>query len=483
MMYGAMGRSARSGVGLFLAVCLFVLGLSVSFAQAFTRGFTDDVWFTSSSPSLWIKRTTATGAKRVLLEVDWEAVEPKKPRPNVDPTDPNGPQFDFGYLDARIREFAHSGLSVALLVTDAPSWAEQTGGPDDPPPDAKSLLTRGAWRPDPTAFGQVATALARRYSGSFGDPLHPGQTLPRVRYFQAWAEPNLSVHLAPQWVRSNGRLVAESPTIYRNLLNAFYAGIKRIMPSDVVLTSGFEGFGDPASTSSSARMPPVTFLRGLLCLNSNLQAVCHTQTHYDVLASDPYAVFSPSTHAFSPTDATAPDLHRLTRIQHAALRAGTLVPNVRKQLWVTEFSYDSKPANPYALSLAKQARWLEQSFYVFWAEGVNTVIWYLVRDQAATYNPDLYYSGVYLYSGRKKPAFTAYRFPFVVMPHRGRGRVWGISPVRGRVAVQHKQGRRWKTLFRIHASAGGVFVHRVSAQLHGNFRARVNRQTSLVWHR
>lgn len=478
MKFGAKGQEARGWALAFACVCLSLVGLVALPTQAmgFTRGFTDDVWFTSSTPSVWLQKTEATRAKQVLLEVDWQTVEPKKPRPNLDPTDPNGPQFDFSYLDARLRIFAASGLSVALLVTDAPRWAEQPGGPP-------AMESTGGWRPDPTAFGHLGAALARRYSGGFPDPLHAGQALPRVRYLQAWAEPNLSVHLSPQWVRSNGQLVEQSPTIYRNLLNAFYAGVKGVMPSDQVLTSGFEGFGDPPSASNNARMPPVEFLRGLLCLNANLGVACHSQTHYDVLASDPYAVFSPTTHAVSPTDATAPDLGRLTRVQRAALNAGTLLPRTHKKLWVTEFSYDSKPANPYALSLAKQARWLEESFYVFWNEGVNTVIWYLVRDQAPTYHSNDYYSGVYLYSGKAKPSFTAYRFPFVVMPFGHAARVWGISPSAGSVSIQRKHGRRWRTLFRLHASAGGVFVRRISGGLHGNFRARIHRQTSLVWHR
>lgn len=150
---------------------------------------------------------------------------------------------------------------------------------------------------------------------------------------------------------------------------------------------------------------------------------------------------------------------------------------------MTEFSYDSNPPNPTAVPLATQARWLEESFYVFWREGVSSVFWYLVRDQPGDDFNTSYFSGVYFYNGTKKPSFEAYRFPLVVMPYRRGATVWGISPRRGRVAVEHQTGRSWKTLFGSRARAGGVFVRNISATLRGNFRAVVDGETSLTWRR
>jgi hypothetical protein len=476
---GRRGATRARILGVIACIAAFCLSAAAAHgAPSLIRGFTDDVWFTTSNPLYWVHQTAATGAKRVLLEVDWESIEPNKPKPHSNPTDPQNPAYGFSYLDARVRLFAGSGLSVAMLVTNAPRWAEHPGG-------SPTLEATGGYRPDPVAFGQMAQALARRYSGSFPDPLHPGRNLPRVQYFQAWAEANLSAHLSPQWIRSQGQLVEAGPAIYRQMLNHFYAGIKAGDSHAQVISTGLGPYGDVASTSDSARMPPAEFLRGLLCLQGrNLQpASCPDPAHYDILAMDPYAVLGPTVHAYNPDDVSAPDLGKLTRIQRKALSTGRLLPHARKQLWVTEFSYDSKPGNPYGVSLATQARWLEQALYVFWNQGVNTAIWYLVRDQLPTFNPNNYYSGVYRYSGAPKPSFTAYRFPFVVMPSSGRGRAWGISPARGSVAVQHRQGRRWVTLFHVRVSAGGVFVHKVSARLHGNFRAKVGKQTSLVWHR
>ncbi len=80
-------------------------------------------------------------------------------------------------------DLSSHGLQVLLNITFAPTWAEGAGRPASARP--------GTWRPDPAQFASFATAAARRYDGHFPDPLQPGAILPRVRYWQAWNEPNL----------------------------------------------------------------------------------------------------------------------------------------------------------------------------------------------------------------------------------------------------------------------------------------------------
>jgi hypothetical protein len=159
---------------------------------------------------------------------------------------------------------------------------------------------------------------------------------------------------------------------------------------------------------------------------------------------------------------------------------GRALPRKHKQLWVTEFSYDSNPPNPTGVSTARQARWLEEAFYLFWKEGVSTAVWYLLRDQTGDLSTH-YFSGVYFHDGKPKPSQTAYRFPFVVMGSGRTATAWGIAPRRGVVAIERRRGHMWKTLARVHASAGGVFVHPLPAGLHGSFRALVDGESSLVW--
>src|SRR5947209_6915368 len=96
------------------AITTISLGLPAAAhaARPLTRAFTDDVWFDAGWQP-WVHRTVVSGAKVVLLEVDWAAVEPRPPAPGADPTDPSGSQFNFGYVDQVLREFAGSGIAPA----------------------------------------------------------------------------------------------------------------------------------------------------------------------------------------------------------------------------------------------------------------------------------------------------------------------------------------------------------------------------------
>jgi hypothetical protein len=221
----------------------------------------------------------------------------------------------------------------------------------------------------------------------------------------------------------------------------------------------------------------------VLCLNTALKKQpCADPPHFDILASDPYdEIAAPTTPAANANDASAPDLWKLTKVVRAGLAAHTVLPAGRKPLWVTEFSYDSNPPNPYGLPLQRQARWLEESFYVFWREHVSTVFWYLVRDQVGSFQTQ-YFSGVYFHNGKPKPSLQAYRFPFVVMPAGHQAQVWGIAPYSGKVTVQRLAGKNdWKTVFSFQRSAGTTFNQTIPLSAHGAYRAVSDGVVSLTW--
>ncbi len=86
----------------------------------------------------------------------------------------------------------------------------------------------------------------------------------------------------------------------------------------------------------------------------------------------------------------------------------------RHPVWVTEFWWDSNPPNPSGAPLGVQARWIEQSLYLFWKAGASAAINFQIRD--ATERPNVragFQSGVFFSDGRPKPSLTAFRFPFV----------------------------------------------------------------------
>jgi hypothetical protein len=356
-------------------------------------------------------------------------------------------------------------------VTNAPRWAEGNHRPSRAP--------AGTWKPRPSALADFGHAIARRYSGHFRDPTLPIKTLPHVRYYQLWAEANLSINLSPQWSHSH----PVSPDHYRKMLNAFFGGVKGVQRGDQVVTSGLAPYGD--HHPGGQRLPPVLFWRGLLCLKGNAlrPGHCGSAAHFDVAAHNPINEGPPTQHAISPTDASTPDLGRIKRVIRKGLSTGGAKPKGKKPLWATEIWWDSKPPDPHGVPAAKQARWLEQSFYVLWRQGASKVVWFLIRDQAP--NPSFsttYQSGLFLRKGTPKPAYRAYRFPFVAdRLSKGKVRVWGEAPHSGSVAVQRKSNGHWRTLKVLHAGSNRVFTAKIRLKGKSSLRARQGGEESLPW--
>jgi hypothetical protein len=446
--------------------------------RALTTGFSADPVLTSGSAATrtpWIRRAAAEGAGIVRVNLSWSQVAPSTRPPGFDPADPSTRGYDWSAVDSSVRDLSSQGLQVLLNITFAPMWAEGAGRPATARP--------GTWRPDCAQFASFATAAAVRYDGHFPDPLQPRAVLPRVRFWQAWNEPNLAYYLAPQWTRSGRGWVPASPTIYRMLLNAFYAAVKRVSRSNYVVAAGTAPYGDQPG---GQRIPPVEFDRDLFCLrgNARLSPVrCADLPHLDAVSHHPYGIEGPLWHALNAGDAAVPDLFKVARVLHAAERAGHVLPAGPKGLWATEISWDSSPPDPQGVPIAEQARWLEQALYVLWSQGVTTVLWLQIVDAPPNPSyPATYQAGLYFLGGNAKPAARAFRFPFVT--HRaGRRSVqaWGRAPEGGKLAIEIRRGWRWHVLRRLRVRARRVFLATLALRGRTVLRARVGTQISLAW--
>jgi hypothetical protein len=436
-------------------------------------GLVDGV-FTSGDPAArahWFDRARDSGSRGVRLIVPWAVVAPGSPPSDFDPADPAHPAYNWAWVDAAVRDARARGLEVLVNIGQAPRWAE---GPDRP-----DGVAPGAWRPDPGQFGAFMHAAARRYSGAFPDPQLPGQALPRVRYWQIWNEPNLSLYVAPQWSREGGVLRAESPSRYRALLDAAYRALKGVNSSNVVVTAGTAPYGDLAP--GGGRIPPARFVRELLCFRDRRlrRAACPSPATFDVLAHHPYSIGGPRRAARNRDDVALVDLGKLLRPLRAARRHGSARPRGRARLWITEVSWDSRPPDPAGVPASRHARWLSQAMDVLWSNGAESVFWFRVRDQDPVPSyPTTTQSGLFLADGRPKLAARAFRFPFTAEIKGRRVRVWGRAPARGRVLVQRRRGRGWATVARARARRDGVFTTRIGRSGRA-LRARQGRQTSL----
>jgi len=388
-------------------------------------------------------RTRAAGARYVRILADWRFIAKQRPARLVnDPADPADQMYDWSGVDREVRLATQHGLQPLLLLYGAPEWAERCRSPDpDHPCD-----------PDPGAFGHFAEAAARRYDGR--------GALPRVRYWQAWNEPNHSFFLSPQY--RDGELV--SAEMYRALLASFARGVKSARSTNVVVAAGLAPLArDGVSTG------PLRFMRALLCMRgrSNPVPACGARARLDVWATNPYTAGGPTASAPGPDDVSLGDLPQMTHLLRAAERAGRIVSSTKPvPFWAAEFGWDSRPPDIGGMPLGLHARWAAEALYRMWRAGVSTVFWFQLRDEAGPSQPygGVYESGLYLNGGdissdRPKPALKAFRFPFVAL-RTGRGMwVWGRTPgaAPGRVTIRVRGGGRWRAVGRLEADRFGVF--------------------------
>lgn len=463
----------------FLALpCVCLVAAASAWAQpGLTTGFTEPL-FESTSASvrgLWLSRAAEEHAGIVRLNIAWAKVALERPSSDAVAADPSWSGYDWTTVDESVSDALARGLQVQITIGGAaPAWAEGPGRPNWAPP--------GTWRPGVRAYAAFAHATAVRYSGAYTPPgaLAP---LPRVRYWQAWNEPNLSIYLTPQWRRVGHGWAAASPTTYRAMLDAFYAAVKAVQPDALVLSAGTAPYGD---VPGGERMPPAQFVRNLLCLDESGRRArrCSNPARFDILDHHPYSVQGPFFRAFNRDDVAIADLAKLVAPLRRAERLHTIGGARHHQVWVTELSWDSSPPDPQGVPAATQARWLEQSFALLWREGVSTAMWYLIVDAppipsyAASYQ-----SGVYLIDGRPKPSATAFRFPFVLVGavRHSRAQFWGRAPLAGTVAIEVRAHSHWRPLRTLAPGSGGVFELTMSAHRGELLRARQAGETSLPW--
>ncbi|MCW2992354.1 MAG: hypothetical protein JWM73_2948 [Solirubrobacterales bacterium] len=421
------------------AVCAAAPGLNL--------GFYDGALSTANRGA-WLQDADGVGAQVLRIDIGWPAG-----REPVDATDPADPAYGFATADASIRAIADAGMTPDVSFTGAPTWAEGAGRPGSAPV--------GSWKPAAPALHDYAIALGRRYSGTYPDPAHPGETLPKVTYFQVWNEPNLSKYLSPQWVRDRNGIKAYAPGHYRAMLNAFAAGLRSVRPDAKVVTAGTAPFGD---NTGGNRIRPLQFWRTMLA----------KPTEFDIAAHHPYGVAVPTRHALNADDMTVPDLGKLRRLLTAKGHA--------EPIWVTEVSYDSSPPDPDGVPIAQHARWLTQTLYLLWKAKVTTVLWYLIRDNPPVPSyPESNQAGVYYLDGTPKPAATAFRFPFLVVPDGRRQLAWARAPERGRLVLERRSGGRWTPVASKQVAARQIVEFHLRGATVATFRVRIGTDVSLTF--
>jgi hypothetical protein len=435
---------------------------------------------------LALTRIRETGATVVRIPVDWRDSVLAEPPAGFQADDPASPVYRFTRIDASVLSAVAHGLTPLLVVSHAPAFAEA--------PERWPYAYPGSWDPSPTALEEFAAALARRFDGAFPDSQAPGGVLPRVTLFQAWNEPNLARYLEPQWIADRGRWSAFSPLLYRQLLNAFYAGVKSVQPTDVVVAAGVAPNGDPEGVG---RMAPVSFLRALLCLpaagspsSRQIGSSCPDPPHFDVLDFHPLSVGDPDLPAPFAPEVSIADAAKITRLLKQAERLHTALPDGVKSLWVTELNWESAPESPHGVPPDLQAQWISRALHRLWVAGVSLVSWQFLTDPYPGVSLSTPTGGVVelsrpagLYSAgvggnpesaQPKPFLRGFTFPFDPLRVDARHvRVWALltGPDQRVLLQRQARGGAWRTIARLHADGAGVL--NVLVALRGAARLRL----------
>jgi hypothetical protein len=428
-----------------LATTIAALACCAIAAQAAVRPLTTGVSYVYDAEPSAFENVKRAGAQMTLRPLRWGEIAPAGQPASWQPENPADPHYDWEPFDLWVKEAVAAGLTPVLQVRGAPHWAQRCPGEFDAPCNI-----------DPAALAAFATAAAQRYSGHFDG-------LPRVQYWQGLNEPNLSLFFNPQYEGDK----PVSPSLYRTLINSFYAAVKAVDPTNLVIAAGLGPIAVPKYT-----IGPMRFARLLLCMHGHNHprpdaGDCEGGVHFDIFDIHPYTTGGP-THEGGINDVELGDLAKLQTLLAAADRAGRIVGSYEHTpLWIVEFSWDSDPPDPGGLPMKIETRWTAEALFRAWSAGVDTFFWYSLRDAAPepklpfseTLQSGLYFRGATPAQDQPKEVLFAYRFPFVAYPTAKGLSFWGRTPSSspGRVAIQVWNGSRWRTVEVTRADEAGIF--------------------------
>jgi hypothetical protein len=438
-----------------LAAALVVLALpgSASAARGLVTGL-QDFDFTPTH----FERIKASGSGVVKISLVWRDVAPVAPPASFNPADPLSPAYTWEPFDSQVRAAVAVGLNPLLTIEQAPGWAER---------DKRG--SSGTGNPDPLQFGLFAEAVARRYSGAVAG-------LPRVRMFEAWNEPNASFFLFPP---RNADGSNYTPGLYREMVNRFATGVHRVHADNVVVAGALFPF--TLNRAGAQTIGPDRFMREVLCLSEKLKVVpgCGPTVQFDAWSHHPYTS-GDATHKAGHRDSISlGDLPRMQKVLRAAVRQKRIVSRGSVKFWITEFGWDTAPADPKGVPLGLHARWVSEALYRSWNAGVSLFVWYRLRDGPPTGPVQ---SGLWLRCATgiacdqpKKASLKAFRFPFVAFRSGKRVRVWGRTPggVKGSVTIQASGKGGYKALRKLRSDSAGIFKGLFRGPRKGHLRARL----------
>ncbi len=325
----------------------------------------------------------ARARTRVLRSsLEWGAIVAARRRP-VNPANPADRAYNWALYDQIVRLAAKYKIQMLFSIYGTPRWAS-----------GKSRLFYAPRRMKELEL--FAYAAAKRYSGTFNpDPDDPdSKPLPGVSLWLAWNEPNNPVFLRPQYKRVGSRYVVWSARLYAQMCGAVYKGIHRAGGrSEKVACGGTAPRGNNLPRSSRPSVSPLVFLKALKGFGLR---------NFDAYAHHPYATSAIQT----PT--TKPKSNAITLANIGLLIRDLTRLYGNKPVWITEYGYQTRPPDRFfGVSWRNQARYMAQAYSIARRNRrIAMMLWFLVKDEPRLAG---WQSGLFTYSGRRKPAYDTFR--------------------------------------------------------------------------
>jgi len=383
-----------SRIALFLVLLLAAAGVAASAtrdadsaakrtnASRMLIGFYDDAQVIGNPTYAFTQlRTLRAGIVRTTL--DWSLVAKRRPKKPADPADA---AYDWTAIDKVLVEAKKKNILVLLAVFGTPRWA----GP------ARNRLPRRVL--DLRLF---ATAAALRYSGTYKVTEGEGEnqvvrTLPSVRRWLAWNEPNNPVFLKPQWKMVNRKWRVQAAYDYAKICSAIWAGVHATrLPGQKVACGATGPRGNDAPRSSRPSTSPLVFMTWLR--RAGLRKM-------DAYAHHPYYGHrseKPTTKSLSKKSVTIANIgdliKQLDRLYGRKMR-----------LWITEYGYQTNPPDRlFGVSYRNQATYMQQAFTLAKkTRRIDMMIWFLIRDEPRLSG---WQSGVLTRRGARKPSYRTFQ--------------------------------------------------------------------------
>jgi hypothetical protein len=305
-----------------------------------------------------------TRAKVTRFDVLWSTVAPTQP---ASPRNPADPAYDWSRVDAVMTQLAAAGIVPIVSVYSTPDWAVIRPTPYE--------FAYNPNAPRPQAFGDFMHALAKRFNGTFANPAGAPPTLPRVRHFEIWNEPNL---------RNFFRLGSGSNVgHYKKLVRAAYPAIKQANPRAIVIA----GVGGPRSSQGGGNIGARQWMHGI---------VRDRSVRFDAYSQHIYPAAPPRARvkAFPSWNSVPEILQTLNRRKRGM------------KLYITEAGYttDTTPFRNVRVSVPVQNRYLNQIFQLpaVRSNQVAAVVWFNLQD-----NPN-WPAGLLRADGSRKPSFASF---------------------------------------------------------------------------